>query len=146
MPDDPVNQPNNPISRGTERTFNSLEKHLTDKIASVEANLTNKIDAVKSDLTDKILNVEKFFNAETRGQKEAVTIAMTASDRASAKTEDTANERTKEVLKRLDLIDTAIAESGGWNRGVGSSMGTIFQIISSLGVIIGLIVIIMQHH
>jgi Flp pilus assembly protein TadB len=70
---------------------------------------------------------------------------MTASDKANAKAEDAANDRTKEVLKRLDLIDRAIAASGGWSRGVGSSLGTLFQVIASLGVIVGLIVVVIQH-
>jgi hypothetical protein len=149
-------QPNISSSRGTERTFNSLERHLTEKIVAVEASLTSKIDAVESNLTDKIVNVEKFFTAENRAAKEAVTIAMTASEKASQKTEIQADERTQTqtaayttmidaVLKRLDQIDATLAASGGWQRGVGSSLAMIFQIIASLGVIVGLIVIVMQH-
>jgi hypothetical protein len=144
MPDE-LNQPNNNPLRGTERTFNSLEKHLTDKMNAIETSLTEKIEAVDSKLTDQIIGVKEFFNAENRSSKEAVHIAMEATNKASDKKERADEDRAKEVLKRLDLIDAAISASGGWNKGVGSSMGTVFQIISSLGVIIGLIVIVMQH-
>ena len=45
------------------RTFDALEKHLTDKIGGIEANLTGKIDKVESSLIDRIEGVEKFFTA-----------------------------------------------------------------------------------
>src|SRR5665811_384609 len=131
-----------PLMRAKDQT---LERHLNERIDAVETSLTSKINAIETNLTDKIVGVKELFTSENRGQKEAVTVAMTASDRANAKTEDAANDRTKEVLKRLDLIDKAIADSGGWSRGVGSSLERIFQIIASLGVIIGLFVVVMQH-
>ena len=134
----------------------ALEKHLNERITAVEESLTSKINAVESNLTDKIVGVKEFFNAENRAAKEAVTIAMTASKEASQKTELQADERTRTqtasytilidgVLKRLDQIDATIAESGGWQHGVGSSLGTLFQVISSMSVIIGLITIYLQH-
>ena len=135
---------------------NTLEKHLGDRIDAVEASLTSKIIAVEANLTDRIVSVEKFFTAENRAAKEAVTIAMTASEKAAQKTEIAADERSRTqtasytamldgVMKRLDQIDNSISESGGWQHGVGSSLGTLFQVISSAGVILGLIIIFLEH-
>ena len=132
----------NPLIRATDR---ALERHLTDKIKDIETSLTSQINAVEANLTNRIVGVERFFTAENKAAKEAVTIAMTASDKANLKTEDAATDRAKEVLKRLDQIDTTLATSGGWQHGVGSSVATLFQVISSLGVIIGLFVVVMQH-
>ena len=134
----------------------ALEKHLTERIQSVETSLTNKIEAVEINLTDKIINVEKFFTAENRAAKEAVTIAMTAEEKAAGKTEIAADERARTqtaayttmldvVVKRLDQIDKTIAASGGWQHGVGSSLATLFQVVSSMGVIVGIIVLILRH-
>jgi hypothetical protein len=136
--------------------YRALEKHLGDRIDAVEASLTDKIVAVETNLTDKIVGVEKFFTAENRAQKEAVTIAMTASEKAAQKTEIAADERSRTqtasyttmldgVMKRLDMIDKTIAETGGRREGIGSSLGTLFQVISSMSVIIGLITIYLQH-
>jgi flagellin-like hook-associated protein FlgL len=134
----------------------SLERHLTDKIGAVEISLTEKIVAVENNLTNRIVGVEKFFTAENRSAKDAVSIAMTAAEKAAQKTEIAADERSRTqttayttmldgVMKRLDQIDKAIAESGGWQHGVGSSLATTFQIISSIGVAIGIIYILMKH-
>ena len=136
--------------------YRALEKHLGDRIDAVEASLTDKIVAVEANLTDKIVSVEKFFTAENKAAKEAVTIAMTASEKAAQKTEIAADERSRTqtasytamldgVLKRLDQIDKTIAETGGRREGIGSSLGTLFQVISSLSVVIGLITIYLQH-
>ena len=154
--DDPVNQLNHTPSRSTERTFNSLERHLTEKIDGIDTNLTSKIDAVRTELTDKIAGVKEFFTAENRAAKDAVSIAMTAAEKAAQKTEIAADERSRTqtaaytamldgLMKRLDQIDKTIAESGGWQHGVGSSLATIFQVVSSIGVIIGIIFILMRH-
>src|ERR1019366_9154468 len=134
----------------------ALEKHLTERIQSVEISLSNKIEAVENNLTDKINNVEKYFTAENKASKEAVTIAMTAAEKAAGKTEIAADERARTqttayttmldvVVKRLDQIDKTIATTGGWQHGVGASLATIFQVISSFGVIIGIIVLFMRH-
>lgn len=136
--------------------YRALEKHLGDRIDAVDASLTDKISAVETNLTDRIVGVEKFFTAENKAAKEAVTIAMTASEKAAQKTEIAADERSRTqtasytamldgVMKRLDQIDKTIAESGGRREGIGSSLVTIFQTISSLGVIIGLIVLFLRH-
>jgi hypothetical protein len=136
--------------------YAALEKHLNDRMDAIDVSLTSKIVAVETNLTDKIIGVKEFFTAENKAAKEAVTIAMTASEKASQKTEVSADDRSRTqtaaytalidgVLKRLDTIDTTLATAGGWQHGVGSSLGTIFQFISSLGVIIGLFVVVMQH-
>ena len=137
-------------------SHSTLEKHLGDRIDAVETSLVSKINAVETNLTDRIVGVEKFFTAENRAAKEAVTIAMTASEKAAQKTEIAADERSRTqtasytamldgVMKRLDQIDKTIAESGGRREGIGSSLATIFQTISSFGVIIGLVVLFLRH-
>jgi Flp pilus assembly protein TadB len=142
-----------PLIRATDR---ALERHLTEKIDAVEISLKGKIDAVETNLTNRIEGVEKFFTAEGKAAKDAVSIAMTAAEKAAQKKEISDDERAKTqttaytamndaVMKRLDQINNSIAESGGWQHGVGSSLAMLFQIIASVGVIIGLIVIVMQH-
>jgi hypothetical protein len=142
-----------PSGRSNDRT---LERHLTAKIDALEVSLKSEIGGVKSDLNNRIEAVEKFFTAENKAAKDAVGIAMTAAKEATGKTEVAADERARTqtasytamidaVMKRLDQIDNSIAASGGWKSGVGSSLATLFQVISSLGVIVGLIVVSLQH-
>jgi hypothetical protein len=142
-----------PIKVSNER---SLERHLTEKIGAIEISLKSRIDAVETNLTSRIEGVEKFFTAENKAAKEAVTIAMTASEKAAQKTEINADERARTqttayttmldgVMKRLDQIDRSIAESGGWKNGVGSSLAIAFQIVSSIGVVLGILFILVKH-
>jgi hypothetical protein len=141
------------VTTNAQETF---ERHLSEKIDAVETSLKSQIGAVETNLTDRIIGVEKFFTAENRAAKDAVSIAMTAAEKAAQKTEVQADERSRNqtasyttmldgVMKRLDQIDKTIAESGGWQHGVGASMAVIFQIVSSIGVIVGLIVLFMHH-
>jgi hypothetical protein len=134
----------------------SLERHLTEKIDAIEVSLKSKIDAVETNLTGRIVGVEKFFTAENKAAKDAVSIAMTATEKAAQKKEISDDERARTqttsytamndaVMKRLDQITKAIDESGGWKHGVGSSLNIFFQIIASIGVIIGVFYIAMKH-
>lgn len=128
------------------RTFDDLERHLTTKINSIETNLSDKIAAVEDSLTGKIQSVEKYFTAENKAAKDAISIAMTAADRAAQKSESAADERTRSIMARLDKIEQNLAKTGGWSEGIASSLVTIFQIISSLGVIGGLIALLIERH
>ena len=135
--------PNN----GHFRTFDSLEKHLSEKIDSVETSLTGKIESVEASLANRIEGVEKFFTAENKAAKDAVSIAMTAAEKAAQKAENAADERTKSITIRLEKIDQTLAASGGHNTGVSSSTALLFQVISSfasIGAIIGLVVVLVR--
>jgi Tfp pilus assembly protein PilE len=118
-------------------TLESLERHLNDKITSAVANLTDKIEGV-----------ERFFTAENRAAKDAVSIAMTAAEKAAQKAEIAADERTKSITLRLDKMEHTLAAMGGVSRGVGLSATGVVQTISSLaslGAIVSVVVVLLKH-
>src|ERR1039458_6067705 len=67
------------------RSVTALEKHLSEKITSVETSLSGKINLVEANLSTRIDGIEKLFASENRAAKEAVSIAMTAAEKAGGK-------------------------------------------------------------
>lgn len=117
-------------------TLESLERHMNDKISSMVANLTDKIEGV-----------ERFFTAENRAAKDAVSIAMTAAEKAAQKAEIAADERTKSITLRLDKMEHTLAAMGGVKQGVGTSIAAVVQVISSIAsiaAIISVVVVLMR--
>ena len=131
------------------RSVTALEKHLSEKITSVETSLSGKINLVEANLSTRIDGIEKLFASENRAAKEAVSIAMTAAEKAGGKSELAADERSREILLRLDRMEQTLAISGGRAGGVTASTAFLFQIVSSLAsvaAIIGVIFLLVSRH
>jgi hypothetical protein len=106
------------------------------------------LESLERYLSDKIDGLEKLFMAESRAAKEAVSIAMTAAEKAAQKAENAAHDRAESVTGRLDKIENTLSGIGGVSKGVGATTAVIVQIISSLasiGAIIGVVMVLMGH-
>lgn len=143
-------------------TLDTLEEYLTSKVSALEKYFTDLTAEREARNSERFSSSEKAVTTAFAAAKEAVTAAMAASEKAVQKAEmaadkrsDASNEiraamidqqktlaskaetdfRFESAQKRLDLIERALAASGGKAQGLGAAWG---YLVGAVGVAVGL--------